>query len=31
MVAETGERYLSKFLFEDIADGSDDDWLTSLG
>jgi hypothetical protein len=31
MVADTGERYLSTFLFEDISDGSDDDWLTSLG
>ncbi len=27
MVADTGERYLSTFLFEDIADGSDDEWL----
>jgi cysteine synthase A len=31
MVADTGERYLSTFLFEDIAEGSDDDWLAGLG
>ncbi|MEE4638227.1 MAG: cysteine synthase A [Wenzhouxiangella sp.] len=31
MVADTGERYLSTFLFDDIADGSDDDWLAGLG
>jgi cysteine synthase A len=30
MVADTGERYLSTFLFEDIADGSDDEWLAGL-
>ncbi|MEE4638093.1 MAG: cysteine synthase A [Wenzhouxiangella sp.] len=30
MVADTGERYLSTFLFEDIAEGSDDEWLSSL-
>ncbi|MFP4207324.1 MAG: cysteine synthase A [Wenzhouxiangella sp.] len=30
MVADTGERYLSTFLFEDIAEGSDDDWLTGI-
>lgn len=27
MLPDTGERYLSTFLFEDVADGSDDDWL----
>jgi len=30
MLPDTGERYLSTVLFEDIADGSDDDWLASL-
>ncbi|MFP4333994.1 MAG: cysteine synthase A [Wenzhouxiangella sp.] len=30
MVADTGERYLSTFLFENIAEGSDDDWLTGI-
>jgi len=30
MVADTGERYLSTFLFEDIAEGSDDEWLAGL-
>ncbi|HEX7037210.1 MAG TPA: cysteine synthase A [Pseudomonadales bacterium] len=27
MLPDTGERYLSTFLFEGISDGSDDDWL----
>ncbi|MEH6417697.1 cysteine synthase A [Pseudomonas sp. CGJS7] len=27
---DTGERYLSTFLFEGVADGSDDEWLASL-
>ncbi|NBB93206.1 MAG: cysteine synthase A [Gammaproteobacteria bacterium] len=27
MLPDTGERYLSTFLFEDIHEGSDDDWL----
>ncbi len=27
MLPDTGERYLSTFLFEEIHDGSDDDWL----
>ncbi len=27
MLPDTGERYLSTFLFEDINDGSDDTWL----
>ncbi|NJN52736.1 MAG: cysteine synthase A [Gammaproteobacteria bacterium] len=30
MLPDTGERYLSTILFENIADGSDDDWLASL-
>ena len=30
MLPDTGERYLSTFLFEDVADGSDDDWLAGL-
>jgi cysteine synthase A len=31
MLPDTGERYLSTFLFEGISDGSDDEWLESLG
>ena len=31
MLPDTGERYLSTILFEDISEGSDDDWLASLG
>jgi cysteine synthase len=31
MLPDTGERYLSTILFEGIAEGSDDDWLASLG
>jgi len=31
MLPDTGERYLSTFLFEDVAEGSDDDWLEALG
>ncbi len=31
MLPDTGERYLSTVLYDDIAEGSDDDWLTSLG
>ncbi|HAR31224.1 MAG TPA: cysteine synthase A, partial [Gammaproteobacteria bacterium] len=31
MLPDTGERYLSTFLFSDINEGSDDDWLASLG
>jgi len=27
MLPDTGERYISTFLFEDIHDGSDDEWL----
>lgn len=30
MLPDTGERYLSTFLFEDIAEGSDDEWLAGL-
>ena len=31
MLPDTGERYMSTFLFEDINEGSDDEWLASLG
>jgi cysteine synthase A len=30
MLPDTGERYLSTFLFEGVSQGSDDDWLASL-
>ena len=30
MLPDTGERYLSTPLFEDLIEGSDDDWLESL-
>ena len=30
MIPDTGERYLSTFLFEGVAEGSDDEWLASL-
>ncbi len=30
MLPDTGERYLSTFLFEELNEGSDDDWLASL-
>jgi cysteine synthase A len=30
MLPDTGERYLSTILFENIAEGSDDEWLASL-
>jgi cysteine synthase A len=30
MLPDTGERYLSTFLFADINEGSDDEWLESL-
>jgi cysteine synthase A len=30
MLPDTGERYLSTYLFDDIAEGSDDEWLASL-
>ncbi len=31
MLPDTGERYLSTFLFEGVSEGSDDAWLASLG
>lgn len=31
MLPDTGERYLSTFLFEGMNEGSDDEWLASLG
>jgi cysteine synthase A len=30
MLPDTGERYLSTFLFEDISEASDDDWLAGI-
>jgi cysteine synthase A len=30
MLPDTGERYLSTFMFEGINEGSDDEWLESL-
>jgi cysteine synthase A len=30
MLPDTGERYLSTFLFDDIPDGSDDAWLAGI-
>ncbi|MFT3807130.1 cysteine synthase A [Arenimonas sp.] len=30
MLPDTGERYLSTVLFEDVAEGSDDAWLAAL-
>jgi cysteine synthase A len=30
MLPDTGERYLSAFLFDDVPDGSDDAWLASI-
>ncbi|MBM4197436.1 MAG: cysteine synthase A [Gammaproteobacteria bacterium] len=30
MLPDTGERYLSSYLFDDIPDGSDDAWLAGL-
>lgn len=30
MLPDTAERYLSTFMFEDINEGSDDEWLESL-
>ena len=29
MLPDTGERYLGAYLFDDIAEGSDDEWLAS--
>jgi len=31
MLPDTGERYLSTFLFEEITEASDDEWLAGLG
>ncbi|RDZ29537.1 cysteine synthase A [Lysobacter silvisoli] len=31
MLPDTGERYLSTILFEGVNEGSDEDWLASLG
>lgn len=31
MLPDTGERYLGTYLFDDIKEESDDDWLESLG
>lgn len=31
MLPDTGERYLSSFLFQEVSEGSDDEWLASLG
>jgi cysteine synthase A len=31
MLPDTGERYLSTFLFEGVPDGSDDEWLAAQG
>ncbi|MGW7188946.1 cysteine synthase A [Streptomyces sp. NPDC054838] len=31
MLPDTGERYLSTFLMEGVAEGSEDEWLASLG
>ncbi|UPG94040.1 cysteine synthase A [Luteibacter aegosomatissinici] len=31
MLPDTGERYLSTFLFEGVNEGTDEDWLNSLG
>jgi len=30
MLPDTGERYLSTFLLEDVVEGSDDEWLAGL-
>lgn len=30
MLPDTGERYLSTYMFDDIIDGSDDEWLESI-
>lgn len=30
MLPDTGERYLGAYLFEDVPEGSDDDWLASI-
>ena len=30
MLPDTGERYLSTFLFQEVPEGSDDEWLASI-
>ena len=30
MLPDTGERYLSTYLFEEIPEGSDDEWEAAL-
>ena len=30
MLPDTGERYLSSFLFQEVAEGSDDEWLAAV-
>ena len=30
MLPDTGERYLGTYLFDDIKDGSDDEWLAEI-
>ena len=30
MLPDTGERYLSSFLFQEVPEGSDDEWLAAL-
>jgi cysteine synthase A len=30
MLPDTGERYLGSYLFDDVAEGSDDEWLAGL-
>jgi cysteine synthase A len=31
MLPDTGERYLGAYLFDDLHEGSDDEWLASIG
>ncbi len=31
MLPDTGERYLSSYLFDDVPEGSDDEWLANVG
>jgi cysteine synthase A len=31
MLPDTGERYLGTYLFDDVIEGSDEEWLKSLG
>ena len=31
MLPDTGERYLSTYLFDDLVEGSDDEWLAAQG